>query len=171
MRPSYVPVRLVVTVLAVTAVAGCVNVGDDAGRARPSHSAGRHGGEAPDGGPVWGEGGRGHGGARGDGKHGRRGKTKPGESASASATPSGPDSASAAPTKPGGTVDPGDPAPTQDQPEPPPISAPPEPPASPPPPPASEPPSAEPSSSAHEETGPQLVQREPVPAPAAGIPV
>lgn len=171
MRPMYVPVRLVVTVLAVTAAAGCVNVGDDAGRARPSHSAGQRGGEAPDGWPVGGEGALGHGGAGADGKHGHGGKAKRGESASASATPSGPRSASAAPTKPGKTVAPGDPAPTQGQPEPPPTSAPPEPPATTPPPPPTEPPSAEPSSSAHEGTGPQLVQREPVPAPAAGIPV
>ncbi|MFG2359203.1 hypothetical protein [Streptomyces sp. NPDC048521] len=170
MRPLYVPVRLAVTVLAVAAAAGCVNVGDDAGRARPSHSAGQRGAEAPDGGPVDGAGGFGDDGAAADGKHGHGGKKKPGKSVSASATPSGADSSSTAPAKPGQTVRPGDPAPTEEQPTSPPSSAPPEPPAStPPPPPPSEPPSAEPSSSAHEETGPQLVQREP--APAAGMAV
>ncbi|MFI9245860.1 hypothetical protein ACIGXF_25565 [Streptomyces sp. NPDC053086] len=178
MRPLYVPVRLAVTVLAVTTAAGCVNVGDDAGRARPAHSAGQHGGEAPDGGPVDGAGGLVEERAGSDGKHGHGGKSKPGESASASATPSGTGSASGAPAKPGkpgkpgdpGMTDqPGDPAPTKAQPTPPASSAPPEPPASTPPPPVSEPPSAEPSSSAHEETGPQLVQREP--APAAGVAV
>ncbi|MYQ47274.1 hypothetical protein GTW40_19810, partial [Streptomyces sp. SID4985] len=45
MRPKYVPVRLVVTVLAAAAATGCVRVGEDAGPARPEHSAGqRHGG-------------------------------------------------------------------------------------------------------------------------------
>ncbi|WP_053663234.1 hypothetical protein [Streptomyces sp. MMG1121] len=171
MRPLYVPVRLAVTMLAVAAAAGCVNVGDDAGRARPSHSAGQHGGEAPDGGPVDGVGGRERGAAAGDGKHGNGGKAKPGESPSASASPSGSASASATPAqpgRPGKTVKPGDPAPTKAPPAPPVTSAPPVPPPSTPPPATSEPPSAEPSSSAHEETGPQLVQREP--APAAGVP-
>ncbi|MFJ4949768.1 hypothetical protein [Streptomyces sp. NPDC088760] len=169
MRPLYVPVRLAAAVLAVTAAAGCVNVGDDAGRVRPSHPAGQRGGEAPDGGPVDGVGGlaREEGGA-GDGKHGHGGKAKKGESASASATPSAARSVSHAPAEPGRTVQPGDPEPTKAQPTPPVTSAPPEPPASTPPPPVSDPPSAEPSSSAHEEAGPQLAQREP--APRAGVP-
>ncbi|MFI2206940.1 hypothetical protein ACH47Z_40805 [Streptomyces sp. NPDC020192] len=175
MRPLYVPVRLAVTMLAVaTAAAGCVNVGDDAGRARPSHSAGRHGGAAPDGGPVAGVGGQERGARAGDGKHGNGGKTKPGESPSASATPSGAASASPTPAqpgkpgRPGSTAGPGDPAPTQAPPTPPATSQPPAPPASTPPPPPSESPTPEPSSSAHEGTGPQLVQREP--APEAGAP-
>lgn len=169
MRPLYVPVRLAAAVLAVTAAAGCVNVGDDAGRARPSHSAGQRGGEVPDGGPVAGAGGyvEERGGA-GDGKHGHGGKAKRGKPGSASATPSAARSASHAPAEPGRTAEPGEPVPTKAPPTPPVTSAPPEPPASTPPPPVSEPPSAEPSSSAHEETSPQLVQREP--APAAGVP-
>ncbi|OLZ68660.1 hypothetical protein AV521_21055 [Streptomyces sp. IMTB 2501] len=172
MRPLSVPVRLTVSVLALAAAAGCVNVGDDAVPARPSHSAGRHGGEAPDGGPVDGARGFGeHGRAGEDNKHEHGGKAKPGTSPSASDTPSGEDSVPAAPAKPGKpgrTVKPGDPAPTEAPPTPPATSAPPEPPPSTPPPATSEPPTAEPSSSAHAETGPQLVQREP--APAAGAP-
>ncbi|MEV5147666.1 hypothetical protein AB0L14_25565 [Streptomyces sp. NPDC052727] len=169
MRPLYVPVRLAVAVLAVTAAAGCVNVGDDAGRVRPSHSAGQRGAEAPDGGPVPGVGGFAEeGGGAGDGKHGHGGKAKRGKPGSASASPSAARSASHAPAEPGRTAEPGEPVPTKAPPTPPVTSAPPEPPASTPPPPVSEPPSAEPSSSAHEETGPQLVQR--VPAPAAGVP-
>lgn len=51
MRPMYVPVRLAAAVVAVAAAAGCMSVGDDAGgSAKPSHSAGQRGGEAPDGG-------------------------------------------------------------------------------------------------------------------------
>ncbi|MYW48378.1 hypothetical protein GT346_34985, partial [Streptomyces sp. SID161] len=75
MRPSYVPVRLAVTVLALTAAAGCVSVGDDAGRARPAHSAGQRGGEVPDGGPAQGAGGLAGEGAVGDGKHWHGGKS------------------------------------------------------------------------------------------------
>ncbi|MFI8241183.1 hypothetical protein ACIF83_28625 [Streptomyces sp. NPDC085866] len=168
MRPLYVPVRLAATVLALTAAAGCVSVGDDAdGRAGPSHSAGQRGGEAPDGGPVEGGGGFGYGGGgRGDGKHEHGGKKKRGESAAPSATPSVPGSASVAPPKSGKTTNPAptqtvEPTPTQTaEPQPTPTEEPT--PASPP------PPSAEPSSSAHEETGTQLAQREP--APAAGTP-
>ncbi|AYN43739.1 hypothetical protein D9753_18645 [Streptomyces dangxiongensis] len=167
MRPLNVPVRLAVAVLAVTAAAGCVNVGDDAGRARPAHSTGRHRGGAPGGGPVAGAGGVGREEPAVGGKHGRGGKAKPGGSHPATAGPSGADSASAAPAKPGSTAEPGEPAPSKVPPTPPVTSAPAEPPASTPPAPVSEPPSAEPSSSAHEETGPQLVQREP--APAAGV--
>ncbi|MER6030508.1 hypothetical protein [Streptomyces sp. NPDC001851] len=169
MRPLPVPVRLTVTVLALAAAAGCVNVGDAAGPARPSHSAGQHGGKAPDGGPVVDAGGLGHNGAAVDGKHGHGGRAKPEKRASASATPSGEDSSPAAPAKPPKTPEPVDPQPTKAPSAPPVTSAPPEPPPSPtPPPPTSEPPSAEPSSSAHEGTGPQLVQREP--APTAGAP-
>ncbi|EST28368.1 hypothetical protein M878_22760, partial [Streptomyces roseochromogenus subsp. oscitans DS 12.976] len=78
-RPLSVPVRLTVSVLALAAAAGCVNVGDDAVPARPSHAAGRHGGEAPDGGPVDGAGGfGGHNGRAGeDNKHEHGGKAKP----------------------------------------------------------------------------------------------
>jgi hypothetical protein len=172
-RPLSVPVRLTVTALTLAAAAGCVNVGDDAGRARPAHSAGRHGGEAPDGGPVEGAGGfGGHPGKAGDDKHGHGGKAKRDEdSASPSATPSGERSDPAAPAKPGTTVRPGDPAPTKAPPPPPVTSAPPAPPASTPPPVTSAPPSAEPSSSAHEGPGSQLVQREPAPEPAAGAAV
>ncbi|MEU6509219.1 hypothetical protein [Streptomyces sp. NPDC046942] len=175
MRPLYVPVRLAVTMLAVATAAGCVNVGDDAGRARPSHSAGRRGGEAPDGGPVDGVGGRQHGGSAGDGKHGNGGTVKPGESPSASAAPSAAGSASAPPAQPGRpgkpqkTPGPGGPPPTAAPSTPPVTSQPPAPPAStPPPPPPSQSPTPEPSSSAHEGPGPQLVQREP--APEAGAP-
>ncbi|MFH9658028.1 hypothetical protein ACH4NF_07850 [Streptomyces sp. NPDC017248] len=172
----YVPVRLAVTVLAVTTAAGCVNVGDGADRARPSHSAGQRGGEVPDGGPVAGTGGFAGEGWAGPGTHGHGGKAKPGKSARASAPPPGADRATQAPRKPGKpgkpgepgtTAAPGDPVPTKAPPTPPATSAPPEPPPSTPPPPASEPPSAEPSASAHDETGPQLGQREP--APAAGL--
>ncbi|MET8801684.1 hypothetical protein [Streptomyces sp. NPDC004546] len=174
MRPLSVPVRLTVTVLTLAAAAGCVNVGDDAGRARPSHSAGQRGGEAPDGGPGDGAGGLGgHDGKAGDRKHEHGGKKKPGEeSASPSATSSsGEGDSPAAPAKPGpgSTGDPGGPAPTNAPPTPPATSAPPEPPASTPPPATSEPPSAEPSSSAHEGTGTQLVEREPAPAPGADV--
>ncbi|GAA2222046.1 hypothetical protein GCM10010360_46970 [Streptomyces nogalater] len=178
-RPLSVPARLAATVLAVTAAAGCVNVGDDAGRPRPSRSAGQPAGEAPDGGPVQGMDGPVEAAGHGDGKHGHGGKVKPGESGSATPAPSGAGSASGPPDKPGkpgkqgepgepGTTEaPGGPAPTKEPPTPPASSAPPAPPATTEPPPATEPPSAEPSSSAHEETGPQLVQREP--APAAGV--
>ncbi|MGW1211913.1 hypothetical protein ACWD5F_20080 [Streptomyces sp. NPDC002499] len=173
MRALYVPVRLAVTVVAVAAVAGCMSVGDDGegGGAKPSHSAGRHGNEAPDGGTGLAGGGSGIG-AAGDAKHGgRKGHGKPGESASPSASPSA-DASASAPVKgkPGRTEKPGDPAPTKAPPtptqseQPPPASPEPPPPASPEPP----PPSAEPSSSAHPEAGPQLVDREP--APTAGTP-
>ncbi|KUO08812.1 hypothetical protein [Streptomyces sp. DSM 15324] len=179
MRPMYVPVRLAATVLAVTAAAGCMSVGNDAeGPVKPSHSAGRHGGAEPDGGPA-GVGGGYMGAVGGDGKHGHgkhRGKHGASASASASASPSAGASASApaGPAKPGRTVPPGEPAPTDAQPTAPGSPAP-EPPApSPEPPtPAPDPTVAEPSSSAHEETGggtgAQLLQREP--APEAGVPV
>ncbi|MEU1519333.1 hypothetical protein ABZ490_45635 [Streptomyces sp. NPDC005811] len=179
MRPMYVPVRLAATVLAVTAAAGCMSVGNDAeGPVRPSHSAGRHGGAEPDGGPA-GVGGGYLGAGGGDGKHGhgkRRGGHGASASASASASPSAGGSASASPRPagPGRTVQPGEPAPTNEQPTAPGSPAP-EPPAPSPEPPtqAPDPTVAEPSSSAHEETGggtaAQLIQREP--APEAGAPV
>ncbi|MGW7259760.1 hypothetical protein [Streptomyces sp. NPDC054834] len=172
MRPLPVPVRLAATAIVLAVTSGCVNVGDDAGPARPSHSAGRRGGDAPDGLTVVSGRGGGYGGEAADGKHGHGGKPKPGKSASASATPSARGSApTSAPTGPRRTEKPGDPAPTKAQPTPSRTPEPtPTPPPPPPPPPASsEPPTAEPSSSAHEETGPQLAQREP--APAAGSPV
>ncbi|NEA94112.1 hypothetical protein G3I22_17615, partial [Actinospica acidiphila] len=69
MRRLYVPVRLAATVVAVAAAAGCVSVGDDdaGGKAAPSHSAGRSGGEAPDGGTDRVGGKAGHGAAGADG--------------------------------------------------------------------------------------------------------
>ena len=71
MRAMYVPVRLAAAALAVATSAGCMSVGDDGGApAKPSHSAGRRGGEAPDGGSAVGGGNSGHRGA-GNGKHGR----------------------------------------------------------------------------------------------------
>ncbi|MFF3942828.1 hypothetical protein [Streptomyces phaeofaciens] len=180
MLPKYVPVRLAATVMAVAAAAGCMSVGDDeGGRAKPSHSAGHRGGDAPDGGPA-GVGGGYMGAAGTDGKHGHgRGKGRPSASASASGSPSAGASASASagPVQPGKTEKPGVPAPTKAQPSAP-ASPDPEPPVpSPePPPPSAEPTVAEPSSSAHEPggaagggTAPQLVLREP--APEAGAPV
>lgn len=78
MRPMYVPVRLAAAVAVVAAAAGCMSVGDDAGGgAKPSHSAGQHGGAAPDGGSGVPGGGIGFGGSAGDGKHGH-GKPGPG---------------------------------------------------------------------------------------------
>ncbi|MFF4400018.1 hypothetical protein [Streptomyces sp. NPDC001480] len=174
MRPFPVPVRLAATAMVLAAASGCVNVGDDAGPARASHSAGRRDGDAPDGLTVVSGRGGGYGGEVADGKHGHGGKRKQGKkSASASAAPSAKGSAPAsAPSGPGRTEKPGDPAPTQAQPTPSRTAEPtptPPPPPPPPPPASSEPPTAEPSSSAHEETGPQLAQREP--APVAGSPV
>ncbi|MEU9383539.1 hypothetical protein AB0D38_22260, partial [Streptomyces sp. NPDC048279] len=88
MRPLYVPVRLAVTVMAVAAAAGCVNVGDDAGKVKPSHSAGHRDGEGGDGGSgVSGGGGAGYGGEAADGKRGHGGKPKPGESYASLGTP------------------------------------------------------------------------------------
>ncbi|MFJ8110013.1 hypothetical protein [Streptomyces sp. NPDC096132] len=182
MRPMYVPVRLAATLMAVAATAGCMSVGDDAGgRAKPSHSTGRHGGEAPDGGPA-GVGGGYMGAAGGDGKHRHgKGKGKDGASASASASASpsagASGAASAGPVKPGSTVKPGQPTPPNPQPTPPPHSPDPDPeppaPSPEPPTPSPEPTVAEPSSSAHETSGggtsAQLSQREP--APEAGAPV
>ncbi|MDQ0991742.1 hypothetical protein [Streptomyces sp. V3I7] len=177
MRPLYVPVRLAAALMALAAAAtGCVNVGDDGGRTGPSHSAGRRGGgEAPDGVPgVSGA----EGGRAGDGDsahgHGRKAKADESESAAPSGS-AGADGTTAAPTGPaqrrGRSPRAGDPAPSQPQPTPPrtaeptttPPPATPDPPTTPP-----TPPTAEPSSSAHAEAGPQLVRREP--APAAGVP-
>ena len=176
MRPMYVPVRLAATVMAVAAAAGCMSVGEDGdGPARPSHSAGQRGGEAPDGGPA-GVGGGYLGPRGGDGKRGHgKGKDKASASASPSASPSAgaSESAPTRPVKPGRTEKPGAPTPTKAQPPTPTRSPDPEPPApSPEPPsPSAEPTTAEPSSSAHEGNGgtaPQLAEREP--APEAGVP-
>ncbi|MFF4270747.1 hypothetical protein [Streptomyces sp. NPDC001536] len=171
MRPLYVPVRLAATVMAVAAAAGCMSVGDDDGgkSAKPSHSAGQRGGEAPDGGSAVSGGGDGYGVAGADGKHGKKkGKGKAGESASPSASESAGESASpSADVKPGKTDKP-QPTPTKPPPTP---TKPPEPTPTPTPtpdPPSPTPTAAEPSSSAHPGTEPQLTQREP--APAAGTP-
>ncbi|MFF4550628.1 hypothetical protein [Streptomyces sp. NPDC001435] len=167
MRPKYVPVRLAAAVLAVTAAAGCVSVGEDGGRATPSHSSGRRGGDGADGGSVVSGGGVGYDGAEGE-KHKRGRKAKHGKHESASAAPTRAGGSSVSPAGPGGSQKPGVPAPTQAPPTPTPTPPEPEPPASTPPPPVSTPPTAEPSSSAHEEAGPQLGDREP--APEAGSP-
>ncbi|MEV0183793.1 hypothetical protein AB0I54_31590 [Streptomyces sp. NPDC050625] len=168
MRPKYVPVRLAAAVLAVTAAAGCVNVGEDGGRATPSHSSGRRGGDTADGGSVVSGGGAGYEGAEGDAERRRGRKAKHGKHEPASSAPSRAGSSSVSPAGPGGSQKPGVPAPTQAPPTPTPTPPDPEPPASTPPPPVSTPPTAEPSSSAHEEAGPQLGDREP--APQAGTP-
>ncbi|MEU6322230.1 hypothetical protein [Streptomyces sp. NPDC047009] len=175
MRACYVPVRLVATALAVAAAAGCMSVGDDAGSPSPSHSTGRHGGAALDGGTVVGEGvGGGRGGAAVKG-----GKHEPDASASGtSASPSASESRKGAkgkgdqPTAKGMSKngDGGDggvpPAPTNGEPSS--TDTPPDPPSPfQPDPPSPTPTTAEPSSSAHEQTT-QLMQREP--APQAGAP-
>ncbi|MEV5906631.1 hypothetical protein AB0L81_43370, partial [Streptomyces sp. NPDC052127] len=83
MRPLYVPVRLAATVMAVAAAAGCMSVGhEEGGRAKPSHSAGQRGGEAPGGVSAGSGGGFGMGAAGGDGKHGHGKGGKGGASAS-----------------------------------------------------------------------------------------
>ncbi|MFF7793838.1 hypothetical protein [Streptomyces sp. NPDC007991] len=176
MRPLYVPVRLAATVVAVAAAAGCMSVGDDAGgSAKPSHSTGRHGGEAPDGGSATSGGGTGFGATadaeRGHGKDkkGKKGKNggagepvSPGVSPSAVVGPSAPGRDT--PGRPAGPTPkpPAPPTPTRTaEPEPTPtpteVTTSPEPTDKP-----------EPSSSAHEPPGPQLEQREP--APEAGAP-
>ncbi|WUB36907.1 hypothetical protein OHN38_19060 [Streptomyces sp. NBC_00588] len=171
MRPMYVSVRLAATVMAVAAAAGCMSVGEDGGggSARPSRSAERHGGEAPDGGS--GVSGRGAGGEVAlDGKHGGgEGRGKGGESASPSVSPSAGADRSAPAT--GGPGRPGRPGVSTSSRVTPTPSRPADPPSTPSEPPASaspEPTVAEPSSSAHQETVPQLAEREP--APAAGAP-
>ncbi|MDX3315047.1 hypothetical protein P1S61_39535, partial [Streptomyces sp. ME08-AFT2] len=88
MRPLYLSVRLAATVMTVAAAAGCMSVGDDdGGRAQPSHSADRRGGEAGGGdsrgagggpgvgaaGGDVGEGGGGRGGGHAGGRGGDRG--------------------------------------------------------------------------------------------------
>ncbi|MFI7401271.1 hypothetical protein ACIBW9_12400 [Streptomyces sp. NPDC049541] len=172
MRRLYVPVRLAATVMAVAAAAGCMSVGEDgAGGAKPSHSAGQRGGEAPDGGS--GVSGRGFGAGVADGKHkgGKRDKEKDGKSASPSASPSAGDGRSAPPAgKPGNgkSEKPGVPAPTVASPTPTHTAEPQPTPTEQPTPASPEPTVAEPSSSAHEETAPQWAEREP--APTAGSP-
>jgi hypothetical protein len=174
-RSLYVPVRFAAAVLAVATAAGCVNVGADATHPEPSRSSGQQGGKAPDGGAAVPGADSGAGYRRTAGEGGAsepHGKQDSGESASASATPSGRREAPATPSGPRRTGKPGNPVPTEvqppdsqtDEPTPTPTPSPPEPPASP-----SPPPSAEPSSSAHEQPSPQLALREP--APAAGVAV
>ncbi|WP_282703270.1 hypothetical protein [Streptomyces sp. CC219B] len=180
MRPLYVPVRLAATVMAVAAAAGCMSVGEDGGggSAKPSHSKGHRGGEAPDWGPAASGGGVGYGGVvadgergdgKGEGKDKRKGEDEGEESASPSASVSAPVSGAPAPDKPGSTEKPGESEPTKAPPvpsrpaDPEPTPTPPEPT------PTAEPTPAEPSSSAPGDAGPQLVQREP--APEAGSPV
>ncbi|WST77272.1 hypothetical protein OG762_23570 [Streptomyces sp. NBC_01136] len=173
MRALYVSVRLAATVIAVAAAAGCMSVSDDGGRPGPSHSAGRRAGEAPHG-----ESAVGGGGFWFHGRTGVRGgaSVKPGESASGTASPSASGSGDAKPS--GGATGKGDgkgrpqqPAPSNGDPSPTHATSDPTPPPPPPPPPpvspSSEPTTAEPSSSAHEQSA-QLVQREP--APRAGGP-
>ncbi|MEU6276861.1 hypothetical protein ABZ871_31290 [Streptomyces populi] len=173
MRALYVPVRLVAAVVAAAATAGCMSVGDDAGRPGPSHSAERRADGAPDGGAVVGGSGIGSYGGKG-GKHGKGGKrpVKPGESASgdapASASPDAGPSVDVTEKGGGpseGSAPPGDepsPAGTSAEPTPEPPSASPS--SAPP-----DPGTPEPSSSAHEQPVTQLIQREP--APEAGSPV
>jgi hypothetical protein len=168
-RPLYVSVRLAAAVVAVTAAAGCVSVGEDSGGgSRPSHSAGQRGGEAGEGAAAVSGDAVGRVRGQADGKHGHGGKGKGGKSPSAPASSSAGAGASA--TTPGKRDLPpkaGEPTPTDAVSEPPHTSSAPEPPpASSPPPPASPDPTvAEPSSSAHQGTGPQLEQRAPAPAP------
>ncbi|EPJ34557.1 hypothetical protein STAFG_8369 [Streptomyces afghaniensis 772] len=175
----YVPVRLAATVVAVAAAAGCMSVGDDGagGSAKPSHSAGRHGGEAPDGGSAVSGGGAGFGtaadGERGHGKgkkaKGKKGKdggagepvssrgvaVRCGERARAGAGQAGEagqadaEAAGSADAHPDGRTRAHADADRGDE-SPEPTDKP------------------EPSSSAHEPPGPQLAQREP--APEAGSP-
>ena len=172
MRALYVPVRLAAVVLAAAATAGCMSVGDDAGRPGPSHSAGRRADGVPGGGSAVGGGGAGsYSGKSGrSGKGGKGGKVsaKPGESASADASASaspGAKPSEKAPDK-GGTPSKdtespgGEPTPTRTTSEPSPEPPPPSPP---------DPGTPEPSSSAHEQPVTQLIQREP--APEAGSPV
>ncbi|MEU3346201.1 hypothetical protein ABZ723_14620 [Streptomyces sp. NPDC006700] len=163
MRPLYVSVRLAAAVAAVTAAAGCMSVGADAGGAvRPSHSAGTKGGRAPGGEDALSDGGAGHAGGGGEGRHGHGGKGKPGETPAASDSPSVQAGVSAAPVDGVVPPKPGEPTPTEAVLVPPQTSAAPEPPpASPPAPPVpSDPPVSEPSPSAHDGTGSQLEQRE-----------
>lgn len=177
-RPAAgLPVRLAAVMVAVTAAAtGCVSVGDgDAHRVAPSHSAGQPGGPAPDGMSAESGGGRGFGlEAGGDGKHTHAGKRRPKDAKDAK-SPSAQEAdgvPAAVPVEPGSSVraTPTAPAPSPPTraPAPPTESA--APPTEAPAPSSSPPPPAEPSSSAHEGTGPQLADRVSVPAPAAGTP-
>ncbi|MET7324672.1 hypothetical protein [Streptomyces sp. NPDC005549] len=183
MRPLYVPVRLAATALAVAAASGCMSVGDESGGgARPSHSAGERGGEAPGGGPAVSGGNAGYDAAAADDGHGKGKKAKSkgkgkgdgkgkgsesgrGRAGSASEPPAA--HPTGAPPPNGGNHGP---EPTWTPPAEPTRTAEPEPTrtAEPPASPTPEPTVAEPSSSAHEPPGTQLEQREP--APAAGTP-
>ncbi|MBQ0890144.1 hypothetical protein KBZ94_35355 [Streptomyces sp. RM72] len=183
MRPLYVPVRLAATALAVAAAAGCMSVGDDesGGGARPSHSAGERGGEAPGGGPAVSGGNAGYDAAVADDGHGKgkkakakgkgkgdgKGKGGGGEGRAGAASEPPAAHPTGAPPPNGGNHGP---EPTRTPPAEPTRTAEPEPTrtAEPPASPTPEPTVAEPSSSAHEPPGTQLEQREP--APAAGTP-
>jgi hypothetical protein len=175
--PVRLPFRLAAVMVAVTAAAtGCVNVGEGEGdthRAGPSHSAGQPGGAAPDGMSTVSDAGSGYGvGAGGDGKHGHGGAVRHGHPASPPTPPAREVDGVVAsvPARPGSSARPTPsvpapptptrtPVPTESPAPPPETSAPPSP-----------PPPAEPSSSAHEGAGPQLADRQAVPAPVAGAP-
>lgn len=175
MRPVYASVRLAAAVVAVTAAAGCVSVGGDAGdTARPSHSAGRRAGSTPDGGTevsggITGRAGGGRGGSGGAEADHRPG----GDGARPSAEASGTVTGSAPAATPGGRTEPserpGPGVPVPEEPEPSatsvaPPSVPPE--SSPSPSPTAEPTQAEPSPSASETgAGTQLDHQELVPEP------
>ncbi|MFF2852479.1 hypothetical protein ACFVT5_40210 [Streptomyces sp. NPDC058001] len=178
MRSLYVPVRLAVVAAAVAATAGCMSVGDDAGRPGPSHSAGPRGGAAaPDGGTGATGGGTGH-----HDEHGAKADSRPGaDGASPSASLSGTESPTAsAPGKPPGDAKPDvpnkpdvptpthpDPTPPRNTPDPTPTKPDPEP-SSP------DPTTPEPSSSAHEDgpSGDQAARfMRMEPSPEAGEPV
>ncbi|MFE2047385.1 hypothetical protein [Streptomyces sp. NPDC059459] len=185
MRPLNVPVRLAATAVAVAAVAGCMSVGDGAsgGGARPSHSTGERGDEAPGGGPALTGGNAGYGAAAADEGRGRgKGKKGKGEGKDAGGGKSGdkgrkgtdaspatapPGRVTGAPPVQGGGEEP---APTRTPPPEPTRTVEPEPTPTPEPPVTPTPePTPEPSSSAHEPPGTQLAHREP--APEAGVPV
>ncbi|GGY03820.1 hypothetical protein [Streptomyces minutiscleroticus] len=176
MRPVYVPVRLAAAALAVAAASGCVSVGnDEGGGARPAHPAGQRGGAVPDGGSAVTGGGPGYRGTS-DGKRataqdgvsapGPASSPRAGKDPSASASrPAGPDrgdggDGGAGPSERPSTAGPR-PAPTRTAPS---STSAGESPS-----PSPDPTVAEPSSSAHEETTPQLAQRR-EPAPRAGAP-
>jgi hypothetical protein len=174
-RPVYASVRLAVAVVAVTAAAGCVSVGGDAGgKVRPSHSAGRRAGTTPDGGTeasggITGRAGGGSGGSGGHGAGHRPGGdgAVPSAAASSSVAGSVPAASSAGRTEPSGQPGPGVPVPQEPAPSgtsAAPPSLPPEP--SPSPSSSAEPTQAEPPPSASEGgAGTQLDHQELVPEP------
>ncbi|MEU9100522.1 hypothetical protein [Streptomyces sp. NPDC048361] len=166
MRQLTTPARLAelaVTVLVLTASAGCMSVSDDEGRPRPSVSAGRHGDAAAR--PDEGKGGV----SEGKGRTGKR-DPKASGAASGSARPSGsPAPGSAAPSvgvhpKPGGAGGPAKPSQGASRPAPTPThSDPPPPPASPSPPPVSPPPPASPSTTPGADTHNSALRRNQAP--------